>query len=92
MKKRSIRGLVTDSRFISATGQIRNPNIEIRNKFEYRNSNVSNGVICAVGEPESQVSSVRDRFRFEFPSFALRICFGFRASDFGFLQEASCAS
>ena len=59
-----------------AVGEIRNPNIEIRNKFQKREA----------GKGEQ----VR-RFRFSaFPFF--RTCFGFRISTFGFFPARSASS
>ena len=55
--------------------EIRNPNVEARNKFETR-----------ITEETLRPALAAAVF---FPPFDIRICFGFRNSDFGF-SEASC--
>ena len=58
----------------SQTRQIRNPNIEIRNNWKIRMGNGANEDI--------QPTTTASRFLFSFSQ--IRICFGFRISDFGF--------
>jgi len=73
--------------------EIRNSKSEIRNKFKTRNGNDPNpdGNLF-VGCPVEALKGVGTAtyvgddgpLRFEFLSLDIRICFGFRASDFGF--------
>jgi hypothetical protein len=53
--------------------QIRNPKLEIRNKFEIQKA-----------AENSKPSGCSAGTCFGFETFEFRICFGFRASDFGF--------
>jgi hypothetical protein len=57
--------------------QILNPNIEIRNKFEYLNFNAQ------------KLFVIPDLIRNLFWSFVIRYCFVLRASNFGFTIERS---
>jgi hypothetical protein len=62
--------------------KIRNPNFEILNKFEIRNSNAPNG--RAGGLAFWNADSFAPREAFGILNLGFCICLGFRASNFGF--------